>query len=73
MRDFLVWEIRAGGLAGHFGNNKTIEEVERQFYWLGLKRGVVKIVGQCRTCQLAKHRKQNTGLYTPLLVPDHPW
>ena len=73
VRDFLVWEIRAGGLAGHFGNNKTIEEVERQFYWLGLKRGVVKIVGQCRTCQLAKHRKQNTGLYTPLLVPDHPW
>ena len=73
MRDFLVWEIHAGGLAGHFDEDKTIEEVERQFYWLGLKRGVVKIVGQCRTCQLAKHRKQNTGLYTPLLVPDHPW
>ena len=26
-----------------------------------------------RTCQLAKHRKQNTGLYTPLPVPDRPW
>ena len=47
--------------------------MERQFYWLGLKRGVAKIVGQCRTCQLAKHRKQNTGLYTPLPVPDHLW
>jgi hypothetical protein len=22
---------------------------------------------------LAKHRKQNTGLYTPLPVPDRPW
>ena len=31
------------------------------------------IVGHCHTCQLAKHRKQNTGLYTPLPVPDHPW
>ena len=48
VRDFLVWEIRAGGLTGHFGNNKTIEEVECQFYWLGLKRGVTKIVRQCR-------------------------
>ncbi|XP_075674943.1 uncharacterized protein LOC142644153 [Castanea sativa] len=66
VRDFLVWEIHAGGLAGHFGQDKTIEEVECQFYWPGLKRGVAKIVGQCRTCQLAKHRKQNTGLYTPL-------
>ena len=45
MRDFLVWEIHARGLAGHFGRDKTIEEVERQFYWPGLKRGVAKIVG----------------------------
>uniref|UniRef100_A0A2N9GME3 Reverse transcriptase n=1 Tax=Fagus sylvatica TaxID=28930 RepID=A0A2N9GME3_FAGSY len=73
IRDFLVWEIHAGGLAGHFGRDKTIEEVERQFYWPSLKRDVAKIVGQCRTCQLAKHRKQNTGLYTPLPVPDRPW
>ena len=62
-----------GGLAGHFGRDKTIEEVECQFYWPGLKRGVAKIVGQCCTCQLAKHRKQNTGLYTPLPVPNRPW
>ena len=33
VRDFLVWEIHAGDLAGHFfGRDKTIEEVERQFY-----------------------------------------
>jgi hypothetical protein len=32
MRDFLVWEIHAGGLAVHFGRDKTIEEVECQFY-----------------------------------------
>jgi hypothetical protein len=73
IRDFLVWELHAGGLAGHFGRDKTIEEVERQFYWPSLKRDVAKIVGQCRTCQLAKHRKQNTGLYTSLPVPDRPW
>ena len=73
VRDFLVWEIHAGGLANHFGRDKTIEEVERQFYWPSLKRGVANIVGQCRTCQLAKHRKQNTGLYTPLPMPNRPW
>ena len=73
VRDFLDWEIHVGGFAGHFGQEKTIKEVERQFYWLSLRRGVSKIVGQCCTCQLAKHRKQNTSLYTPLPVPNRPW
>ena len=73
VRAFLVWETQARGFAGHFGRDKTIKEVECQFYWPSLKRGIDKIVGQCHTCQLAKHRKQNTGLYTPLLVLDHPW
>jgi hypothetical protein len=73
VRDFLIWEIHVGGLSGHFGRNKTIEEVERQFFWSSLKRDAAKLVGQCRTCQLAKHRKQNTGLYTPLPVLTCPW
>ena len=73
MREFLIWETHAGGLSGFFGRNKTIEEVEHQFFWSSLKRDVTKLVGQYRTCQLAKYRKQNTGLYTPLLVPTCPW
>jgi hypothetical protein len=73
MRDFLLWELHAGGLAEHFDRDKTIEEVKRQFYWLGFKRDVAKIIGHCRQCQLAKHRKQNVDLYTPLPVPDRPW
>ncbi|XP_022852741.1 uncharacterized protein LOC111374317 [Olea europaea var. sylvestris] len=72
VQDFIVWEVHAGGLAGHFGRDKTIEEVERQFYWPSLKRDVAKIVSICNTCQLAKQKKQNTGLYTPLPVPNCP-
>ena len=61
------------GLIGHLGCDKTIEEVKHQFYRPSLKRDVAKIISQRRTCQLAKHRKQNTSLYTPLLVLDSPW
>ena len=32
LRDFLYWEIHAGGLTRHFGQNKTIEAVELRFY-----------------------------------------
>jgi hypothetical protein len=31
------------------------------------------LVGQCRTYRLAKHRKQNTSLYTSLPIPTCPW
>jgi len=73
VREFLIWEVHAGGLAGHFGRNKTILAIEDQFFWPGLKRNVAQIVAQCRTCAIAKQQRQNTDLYTPLHVPDCPW
>ena len=72
-RDLLIWGMHAGGLAGHFGKDKTIALVEDRFYWPSLKRDVARIVAQCRKCLIAKAKKQNTGLYTPLPVPHEPW
>ncbi|XP_022875838.1 uncharacterized protein LOC111394320 [Olea europaea var. sylvestris] len=73
VRDFIMWESHAGELARHFGCDKIIVEVERQFYWPNLKTDVVKIVGTCNTWQRFKQKRQNTGLYTPLPVPSCPW
>lgn len=69
----MVWELHAGGLTDHFGHDKTVALVEDRFYWSSLKRDLGRIVSQCRTCQLGKSKKQNTGLYTPLSVPHTPW
>ncbi|KAI5321495.1 hypothetical protein L3X38_030566 [Prunus dulcis] len=60
LREFLVWELHGGGLAGHFGKDKTIALVEDRFYLPSLKRDVAHLISQCRTCQLAKARKRNT-------------
>jgi len=73
MRDFFIWEIYAGGLSGHFRKNKIIKVVECWFFYSSLKRDIAKLVSRCRICQLAKHRKQNTSLYTLLHVPTCPW
>ena len=54
LREFLIWEIHAGALAGHFGRNKTILAMEDQFFWPSLKRNVAQIVARCRTCAVAK-------------------
>ena len=53
-RDFMIWELRAGGLAGRFGVHKITRMVEDQFFWPSLKRDVAKRVGQCCTCASAK-------------------
>ena len=72
-RDLLIWEMHAGGLAEHFERDKTIALVKDRFYWPSLKKDVARIVAQCRTCQIAKAKKQTTDLYTPLPVPHEPW
>ena len=43
-REFLDWELHAGGLAGHFENEKTIEAVEYRFYWPSLKRDLLNML-----------------------------
>jgi len=43
-----------GGLASHFGKDRTIALVADHFCWPSLKRDVYRIVSQCRTSQLAK-------------------
>ena len=72
-RDLLIWEMHVGGLAGHFGRDKTIALVEDRFYWPSRKKDVVRIVAQCKACQLAKAKKQNIGICTPLPVPHELW
>jgi hypothetical protein len=47
MGDFLIWKIHLGSLLGHFEHDKTIKEVESQFYWSSLKKDVAKLVHQC--------------------------
>jgi hypothetical protein len=34
---------------------------------------VIKFMNRCRICQHAKGKRQNTGLYQPLPIPERPW
>jgi hypothetical protein len=73
MRDNLLKEKHSGGLAGHFGYNKTFAQLSSSYYWLGMRTEVIKFVNRCRICQHAKGKRQNTGLYQPLPILERPW
>lgn len=73
MREAIIAEVHAGGLAGHFGIDKTLAWLHDQFYWPKMERDVARIVKKCKVCRIAKTRGSNAGLYQPLPVPMAPW
>ena len=69
LRRAIIQEVHGGGLAGHFGRDKTLALVQENFFWPKLAHDVECFVKSCKICQIAK----STGLYTPLPVPKAPW
>lgn len=60
--------------AGHRGVTKTLELVERLFWWPGLKHDVETHVKTCNLCQRMKSSNlKKAGLLQPLEVPEGPW
>ena len=61
-------------IAGHFGQEKTIEIVCRDFYWKGLTAWINDYVRSCDECQHNKSpRHARFGLLQPLQVPYAAW
>lgn len=59
--------------AGHVGRDRSIELVQRSYFWPSLRRDVEHFVKRCRICQVSKGTATNAGLYRPLPVPSAPW
>jgi hypothetical protein len=73
IRQVLLREAHAGGLAGHFGVKKTLDMLSDYFFWPHMRRDVQRHVGCCIVCLKAKSRLNPHGLYTPLPIPHVPW
>jgi hypothetical protein len=73
MRDNLLKEKHSGGLARHFGHDKTFAQLSSLYYWPGMREDVKKFLDRCKICQHGKGKRQNTGLYHPLPIPERPW
>jgi hypothetical protein len=73
MRENLLKEKHSGGLALHFGHDKTFKKLNESYFWLGMRADVKRFVDRCRIFQHSKGRKQNAGFYQPLPIPERPW
>jgi hypothetical protein len=69
----LIWEAHYSRVAGHFGVEKTVEMLQKHFYWMKLQQEVGKYIRSCTSCSIAKLTTKKQGMYTPLPTPDRPW
>jgi hypothetical protein len=57
MRENLLKEKHSGGLAGHFGHDKTFAKLREAYFWPGMQSEVKNFFDRCRICQHSKGRK----------------
>jgi len=61
-------------IAGHCGQEKTLEIITRDFYWKSITDWVNDYVRSCTSCQQAQApRHAPFGLLSSLQVPYAPW
>jgi hypothetical protein len=61
-------------VAGHMGQDKTIELIRRNFWWPKMDDEIIDFVRSCLQCQKNKAaRHQPYGLLTPMELPYAPW
>jgi len=61
-------------LAGHFGQNKTLELIRQEYAWPNLRSFVKDYVSTCATCKCSKTpRHKPYGLLKQLPIPTRPW
>ena len=73
--EVLQTKIAKGGhysqIAGHFGPEKTMQIVCRDFYWKGLPAWINDYIRSCDECQRNKSPRHGcVGLIQPLQGPD---
>ena len=73
VRDHVIQEAHTSLVSGHFGVEKNLVHLKRLVHWPRMKEIVTKYVKGCVMCSTCKPTNRKLGLYSPLLVPSHPW
>ncbi len=74
LRSKLLHEAHAPAYSGHLGRAKTLDLLQRHYFWPGMSADVHRHVETCPLCQKNKSTNQRPiGLLQPLPVPGKRW
>ena len=61
-------------ISGHFGHNRTLDLIRREFVWPDLCNSVKSYIKSCTTCMRSKSQRDRPyGLLKQLPVPEFLW
>ena len=64
----------ANPFSGHQGKARTLELLQRSYWWKGVARDVAACVAQCHDCQVNKPKNHKPhGQLQPIQIPERPW
>ena len=69
----IIQETHTSLISGHFGVSKTVAQLQIFCYWPKMNETISGYVRGCTMCAKSKPSNIKLRLYTPLLVPSHPW
>ena len=70
----LLRYVHDSPVGGHNGRAKTLELLQRQYYWPSMHETVRRYVASCHICSRMKpSREKYQGLLKPLPVPERRW
>jgi len=70
----VLWYRHDHPLAGHFGQNQTLELIRHEYTWPGLQTFIKDYIRSCTSCTRAKTpRHRPYGLLKQLPVLEKPW
>jgi hypothetical protein len=73
-RERIIKSEHDSKIAGHFGRDRTMELVSRNFYWPKMEDNIGKYCNECDNCQRTKApRHAKHGLLHPLELASKPW
>jgi hypothetical protein len=74
LRNLVLKEMHNVPYVGHPSYQKIIAAVRSQFFWSGMKKGVLDYIVRCVECQRVKVEHRNlAGLLQPLPIPEKKW
>ena len=74
LRTQLLYEAHDAASSAHLGRDKTLERLQRHFYWPQMYKTVHEYVRTCDQCQRSKATNQSPpGLLQPLPIPQRNW
>lgn len=74
LRDDIIEQMHAPTYAGHMGRDKTLDSIQKTFYWPKMSQDIEKFVNSCYQCQTNKSTNQKPGgLLQPVEIPHSFW